>query len=74
MAQMMPFPDSKRMLLNHITMVSKWSPWRLKSPVSWLFAQPFVQAHIKENNKAPRHWPLLGESTGDQWISLPKGQ
>ena len=20
------------------------------------------------NNKAPRHWPLCGEFTGDQWI------
>ena len=27
-----------------------------------------VQAQIKENTKAPRHWPLWGESTGDQWI------
>ena len=23
--------------------------------------QPFIQAHIKENIKAPRHWPLCGE-------------
>ena len=26
-----------------------------------LFAQPFVQAQIKENTKAPRHWPLWGK-------------
>ena len=32
--------------------------WRLKSPASWLFAQPFVQTQIKENSKASRHWPL----------------
>ena len=33
-----------------------------------MFVQQFVQAHIKGNTtKAPRHWPLLGESTGDQW-------
>ena len=37
---------------------------RLKSPVSWLFTQPFIQAEIKENIKAPRHWPLCGEFTG----------
>ena len=30
-----------------------------ESPVSRLFVQPFVQAHIKENIKAQPHWPLL---------------
>ena len=39
---------------------------------SRLFAQPFVQAQVKENIKAPRHLPLLGESTGDRWIPLTK--
>ena len=24
----------------------------------------FIQAQIKENIKAPRHWPLCGEFTG----------
>ena len=42
--------------------------WRLKSPASRLFAQPFVQAKIKENVKAPLHWRLWGKSTGDRWI------
>ena len=28
----------------------------------------------QENVKAPRHWPLWGESTGDRWIQLTKGQ
>ena len=37
--------------------------WRLKSPGSRWFAQPYVQAPIKENIKAPRHWPLWGELT-----------
>ena len=32
--------------------------------LSRLFAQPFVQAPIKENTKAPHYWPLWGESTG----------
>ena len=32
--------------------------WRLKSPASWLFTQPFIEAQIKENIKGPRHWPL----------------
>ena len=38
------------------------------------FVQSFVQAHIKESIKAPRDWPLWGESTGDRWIPLAKGQ
>ena len=28
-----------------------------KSPASRLFTQPFIRAQIKENIKAPRHWP-----------------
>ena len=28
-----------------------------------MFPQQFVQAQIKENIKAPRHWPLWGEFT-----------
>ena len=39
-------------------MTSKWARWRLKSPASRLFTQPFIQTQIKENIKAPRHWPL----------------
>ena len=46
-------------------------PWRhndhdsvSKSPASRLFTQPFIQTQIKENIKAPRHWPLCGEVTG----------
>ena len=40
--------------------------WRLKSQASRLFTQTLVQAQIKENSKAPRHWPLWGEFTGDR--------
>ena len=47
--------------------------WRLKSPASRLFAQPFVCAQTKEDIKAPRHWPLWGESTGHRLIRLKKG-
>ena len=28
----------------------------------------------KETKKAPRHWPLCGEFTGDRWIPRTKGQ
>ena len=42
----------------------QWPRWRLKSPASRLFTQSCIQAQIKENIKAPRHWPLCGEFTG----------
>ena len=29
---------------------------------------------IKKNIKAPRHWPLCGEFTGDRWIPRTNGQ
>ena len=45
-----------------------------KSPASRLFTQPFIQTQIKENVKAPRHWPLCGEFTGDRWIPRTNGQ
>ena len=32
------------------------------------------KAQIKKNIKAPRHWPLWEEFTGDRWISRTKGQ
>ena len=38
-----------------------------------LFIQLFIQAQIKENIIAPRHWPLRGEFTGDRWIPRTKG-
>ena len=31
-------------------------------------------AQVKENNKAPRHWPLCGEFTGDRLIPRTNGQ
>ena len=57
-----------------ITMTAYWAQWYLKSPASRLFTQQFIQAQIKENIKAPHHWPLCGEFTGDQWIPHTKGQ
>ena len=44
----------------NITVASWWVRWRLKSPASRLFTQPFIQVQIKENIKAQRHWPCAG--------------
>ena len=57
-----------------ITVTSWWARWHLKSPASWLFIQPFIQAQIKENIKALRHWPLWREFTHDRWIPRANGQ
>ena len=32
------------------------------------------QVQMKENIKAPRHWRLWGEFTGDRWIPCTNGQ
>ena len=32
------------------------------------------KAQLKENIRAPRHWPLCGEFTGDRWIPRTNGQ
>ena len=42
--------------------------------MSGMESQSFIQAQIKENTKAPRHWSLWGELTGDWWISRTKGK
>ena len=54
------------LVLNAI--VSPYSDVIMASQITsiWI-AQPFVQAHIKENIKSLRHWILLGESTGDPY-------
>ena len=57
-----------------ITVTSPWVRLRLKSPASRLFTQPFIQAQIKETIKAPHHWSLWGDFTGDQWILHTNGQ
>ena len=45
-----------------------------QSPASLLFTQRFIQAQIKENIKAPRHWSLWGAFAGDWWIPRTKRQ
>ena len=51
-------------------MPSWWARWCLKSPASWVFTHPFLQAQIKENIKVLCHWHLWRHP----WILLTKGQ
>ena len=55
---------------SHISVMSQWARWRLKSLASILLTQPFVQAQIKENTKDPLHWPLWGEFNGDREFTI----
>ena len=68
-----------------VNFLSKWGHWchygdiimvpiASKSPASPLFTQPFIQAQIRENIKAPSHGPLCGEFTGDRLIPRTNGQ
>ena len=71
-ATIMKTPYDDLFTVNDITMTSWWARWCLKSPASRLFTQLFVLTQIKENIKAPRHWPLWAEFTGDRWIPAQK--
>ena len=55
--------------------------WRHNEPDGISYHQPYdclinrlFKAQIRETIKAPRHWPLCGEFTGDWWIPRTKGQ
>ena len=61
-------------MMHNIKMTSYWARWRLRSPASRLFTQPFIQAHIRENIKAPGHWPVCEEFTGGRRFPRTKGQ
>ena len=47
--------------------------YRMVSQITSLI-QLFIHAQIKENIKAPRHWPLCREFYGDRWIPRTNGQ
>ena len=53
---------SAPVVMMNTTVKSLWARWRLKSSASPSFTQPFIQVQIEENIKAPRHWPLCGNS------------
>ena len=53
---------------------SKFLKGRQRRRLKKMFSNSFDQAQIKDNIKAPRHWPLWGECYGDRWIPLTNGQ
>ena len=52
--------------------MSSWAWWRRKSPASWLFTQPFIQAQIKKNQSSSslafvrgiHRWPVNSPHKG----------
>ena len=65
--------DVSFFIVEFITVTPWWARLSVKSPESRVFTQPFVQAQIKENIKALRHWRLWGAFTGDPVKSPHKG-
>ena len=65
-----------------ITVTLWWARWSLKLPASRLFAQPFVQVHIKKTSKlrvtgiceGKHRWLVVKGTTGDRWIPIAKDQ
>ena len=47
------WPSFSNDLQTDITVTSKWALWRLKSPASLLFTQPYIQGQIKESINSP---------------------
>ena len=52
-------------IIRYITMTSQWTWWRLKSPVSELLTQPFIQGQIK---KTARH-RVTGHCAGNSPVT-----
>ena len=51
----------------YITMTSWGALWRLKSPASLLFTQPFIQAQIKVTGEFPVHRASYAENVSIWW-------
>ena len=60
----------KTISVQFIIVTSQWAARRLKSPAYRVFPQPFVQAHIIENIKAPRHWFPLQRASKSENASI----
>ena len=71
-ARVIFFFDCRGMSLKWRTVIAypRRNSWTHDLPMH----QPLIQAQIKENIKAPLHWPLWGEFTGDRWIPRTKDQ
>ena len=55
-------------------MVVHYNDVIMSAMASQITSRTIVYAQLKENIKAQRHRPLLGEFTGNWWILHTKGQ
>ena len=60
----------------HDGMVSYYNAVIMSAMASQITSLTIVYStvQIKENTKAPRHWPLYGDFPGDRWIPRRKCQ
>ena len=63
-----------RWILPHYSDVIMDAMASLITSLTSVYPTVFIHAQIKENIKAPRHWPLCWEFTGDRWIPRTNGQ
>ena len=72
------FKSSKQLSFKciHIVILCHYSDVIMSEMASQITSLTIVclTVYFKENIKAPRHWPLCGECTGDRWIPHTKGQ
>ena len=78
---MLSYTQSALMLLPFHKVLLEILQWRHNERDGVSDHQPYncllnrlLKAQIKENIKAPRHWPLCWEFTGDRWIPRTKGR
>ena len=57
-----------------ITLTSLWPRWRLKSPASRLFTQPFIQTQIKKKHRSSASLAFVWGIHRNRWIPRTKGQ
>ena len=67
---MVPYPQKWRF---HYSDVKIGAMGSQITSLAIVFAQSFIQTHIKENIKAPRHWHSYEEFTGDRRNPRTKG-
>ena len=75
---MSPYGDTRPQWVNAVQYTLQWHNNELDGVSNhqphYCLLNHLFKAQIKENIKAPSHWHLWGELTGEQWIPRLKGQ
>ena len=68
------WPSLVQVVIHHLFYALRWRHNGHDSVSNHQPRDCLLSPLIIENIKAPRHWPLCGEFTGDQWIPRTNGQ